>query len=474
MLAPSSSTRRTASSIATTAALLSEPRIVPAALRTMPSSPTTGSIAASGGTVSVCAQRKIGVPPALARRRNAAVDVPRIAVELLRGSSSSSHSSPSSVRYAHTRSATARSFPDGLGSAQSSRKRSTSGDVSACCTQRILRRTNVRSAADGQPVVARCRAVPGLPALVRGRERRRDRRSRRGRVAARVPRVARRRRDLAQPDPPVAERRLGLRRLRLHGHPSRPRHARRPRPARRRGRGARDPRPARPRPEPLVRPAPVVSRAPRLLRLVGRGPEQLGVDLRRRPGVDVRRRARPLLPPQLRRAAARPRLVEPRGPRGVRADPPVLVRPRHRRLPHRRRARDRQGPGAAGRSGDPRARDAPSLLDVPAGDARRSCARGATLAESYDPPRLLLGEAYSLEVEQWVGYFGADDQLDLAFAFMLTHASLDADEMRGVVAEIEAALPATRGPAGRARTTTSAASRHAGPKATTPARGARS
>ena len=64
------------------------------------------------------------------------------------------------------------------------------------------------------------------------------------------------------------------------------------------------------------------------------------------------------------------------------------------------------------------------------------------LATSYDEPRLLLGEAYSLEVEQWAGYFGqSDDQLDLAFAFMLTHANLDAAEMRGVVAEIEAALP---------------------------------
>jgi hypothetical protein len=43
------------------------------------------------------------------------------------------------------------------------------------------------------------------------------------------------------------------------------------------------------------------------------------------------------------------------------------------------------------------------------------------------PPRLLLGKAYSLEVEQWAGYFGkVDDQLDLAFAFMLTHAELDA------------------------------------------------
>lgn len=65
------------------------------------------------------------------------------------------------------------------------------------------------------------------------------------------------------------------------------------------------------------------------------------------------------------------------------------------------------------------------------------------LAASYDPPRLLLGEAYSLEVEQWATYYGEnDDQLDLAFAFMLTHAGLDADEMRGVVAEVEAALPA--------------------------------
>jgi alpha-glucosidase len=65
------------------------------------------------------------------------------------------------------------------------------------------------------------------------------------------------------------------------------------------------------------------------------------------------------------------------------------------------------------------------------------------LARTYDPPRLLLGEAYSLEVEQWVGYFGEhDDQLDLAFAFMLMHADLDAEQLRAVVAEVEAALPA--------------------------------
>jgi alpha-glucosidase len=63
------------------------------------------------------------------------------------------------------------------------------------------------------------------------------------------------------------------------------------------------------------------------------------------------------------------------------------------------------------------------------------------LAATYDPPRLLLGEAYSLDVEQWAGYFGDGDELDLAFAFMLTHAPLGADELRTVVSSVEAALP---------------------------------
>jgi alpha-glucosidase len=63
------------------------------------------------------------------------------------------------------------------------------------------------------------------------------------------------------------------------------------------------------------------------------------------------------------------------------------------------------------------------------------------LAETYEPARLLLGEAYSLDVEQWATYFGNGDELDTAFAFMLTHADLDADEMRGVVAAVETTLP---------------------------------
>ena len=64
------------------------------------------------------------------------------------------------------------------------------------------------------------------------------------------------------------------------------------------------------------------------------------------------------------------------------------------------------------------------------------------LAETYDSPRLLLGEAYSLDVAQWATYFGErDDELDLAFAFMLAHADFEADPLRAVVSEVEAALP---------------------------------
>ena len=65
-----------------------------------------------------------------------------------------------------------------------------------------------------------------------------------------------------------------------------------------------------------------------------------------------------------------------------------------------------------------------------------------SLAHSNDQPRMLLGEAYSLDVDEWVRYFGdGDDELDLAFAFTLAHADLDAVQMRSIVASIEAKLP---------------------------------
>ena len=74
--------------------------------------------------------------------------------------------------------------------------------------------------------------------------------------------------------------------------------------------------------------------------------EQLGVRLRR-PRLDARHRgrrhARPVVPAPLRQLAARLRLDEPRGARGVPRHPAVLARPRRRRLPRRRRPRHDQG-----------------------------------------------------------------------------------------------------------------------------------
>ncbi len=64
------------------------------------------------------------------------------------------------------------------------------------------------------------------------------------------------------------------------------------------------------------------------------------------------------------------------------------------------------------------------------------------LGDSFDPARVLVGEVYVLDVPRWASYYGSgSDELDLAFNFALVHSRLDADEMRAVVAETEAALP---------------------------------
>jgi alpha-glucosidase len=68
--------------------------------------------------------------------------------------------------------------------------------------------------------------------------------------------------------------------------------------------------------------------------------------------------------------------------------------------------------------------------------------RWRRLADSYEPPRVLVGEVYVLEVPVWARYYGSgSDELHLAFNFALAHAELRADDMRPVVAATEAALP---------------------------------
>jgi alpha-glucosidase len=69
------------------------------------------------------------------------------------------------------------------------------------------------------------------------------------------------------------------------------------------------------------------------------------------------------------------------------------------------------------------------------------------LADSYDPPRVLVGEAYVLDLVAWALYYGSgSDELNLAFNFPLVHADLDAEQMRGIVAATETLLPSDAAP----------------------------
>jgi alpha-glucosidase len=64
------------------------------------------------------------------------------------------------------------------------------------------------------------------------------------------------------------------------------------------------------------------------------------------------------------------------------------------------------------------------------------------IADAYEPRRVLVGEVYVLDLPAWSTYYGTgSDELDLAFNFVLAHASLDAAQMRSIVARTEELLP---------------------------------
>jgi alpha-glucosidase len=67
--------------------------------------------------------------------------------------------------------------------------------------------------------------------------------------------------------------------------------------------------------------------------------------------------------------------------------------------------------------------------------------RWRALAEEYDPPRLLLGETYVLDVERLAPFYGDDDELQLAFNFVFLHSPFTAEGLRSIVDATERALP---------------------------------
>ena len=67
--------------------------------------------------------------------------------------------------------------------------------------------------------------------------------------------------------------------------------------------------------------------------------------------------------------------------------------------------------------------------------------RWRKLADSYDPPRVFIGETWVSDPDDLARYYGTDDQLHLAMNFPFTMAPLRATALRGVVERAERAYP---------------------------------
>src|SRR5438093_2076922 len=64
-----------------------------------------------------------------------------------------------------------------------------------------------------------------------------------------------------------------------------------------------------------------------------------------------------------------------------------------------------------------------------------------TLADGYDPSRILLGETYVLDIRTMGRFYGTGDELHLAFNFTYVHAPFQAAALAEVVAESELVIP---------------------------------
>jgi alpha-glucosidase len=64
------------------------------------------------------------------------------------------------------------------------------------------------------------------------------------------------------------------------------------------------------------------------------------------------------------------------------------------------------------------------------------------LADRDDPPRILVGETYVLDLDQLIPYYGqGEDELHLAFNFLFVHGDFDKDVLSAIVAGVEEKLP---------------------------------
>jgi alpha-glucosidase len=85
-------------------------------------------------------------------------------------------------------------------------------------------------------------------------------------------------------------------------------------------------------------------------------------------------------------------------------------------------------------------KDPPEQANRP--EVHRVLRHWRSLADSYDPQRVLLGETWVLELEELATFYGnGTDELNLAFNFPFVFAGLDAGERAELVARTEEVLP---------------------------------
>jgi alpha-glucosidase len=67
--------------------------------------------------------------------------------------------------------------------------------------------------------------------------------------------------------------------------------------------------------------------------------------------------------------------------------------------------------------------------------------RWRRICEEYDPERLLVGETHVLDPVVMASYYGNGDELQLAFNFACVYAPFEAERLRRVIEQTEAAIP---------------------------------
>jgi alpha-glucosidase len=87
-----------------------------------------------------------------------------------------------------------------------------------------------------------------------------------------------------------------------------------------------------------------------------------------------------------------------------------------------------------------------SVYNVERPEVHEVLRRWRALANSYDPPRVLLGETYVLDVRSISRFYGQGDELNLAFNFTYLEAPFTASALAQVVAESERIIPAVGWP----------------------------